>query len=137
MYEICKTLVDRGVKVFSVKDNSVLDLSADGKFKLAMFCYFAEKERERTSERTKEALKRKKAAGKKLGRPHTISKKKLDACKDYILSLLADGANTNKIASKCGVDWVTAKRYISNLSNAEKQNIINEKVLLLTNQGAE
>ena len=47
MYEICKILVDKGVHVFSVKDNQILDLSADGKFRLAMYCYFAEKERER------------------------------------------------------------------------------------------
>lgn len=102
MYEICKTLVDRGVHVFSVKDNQLLDLSADGKFRLAMYCYFAEKERERCSERTKEALQRLRADGKHLGRPHgTIGKRlKLENTRDYIKQLVDEGRSTVFIAKR-------------------------------------
>lgn len=102
MYEICKMLVDKGVHVFSVKDNQVLDLSADGKFRLAMYCYFAEKERERCSERTKEALARKKAEGVKIGRPFGTAGKMLmlSNTKDYIKSLVDDGHTVAYIAQR-------------------------------------
>lgn len=102
MYEICKILVDRGVHVFSVKDNQILDLSADGKFRLAMYCYFAEKERERCSERTKEALNRIKATGKHIGRPHGAIGKmlKLDGTKDYVFELVDAGCTVTEISRR-------------------------------------
>ena len=104
MYDIVKTLVDKGVHIFSVKDNQLLDLSADGKFRLAMYCYFAEKERERCSERTREALNRIKATGKHIGRPYgAIGKKFLfDSVADYVKSLIDEGKSTKFIARRLG-----------------------------------
>lgn len=104
MYEICKTLVDKGVHVFSVKDNQVLDLSADGKFRLAMYAYFAEKERERCSERTRETLARKKAQGVKIGRPFGTAGKMLmlSNTKDYIRTLIDGGYSVKQIADRMG-----------------------------------
>ncbi|PMG47854.1 recombinase family protein [Shewanella sp. 10N.286.52.B9] len=62
-------LTQKGIKVVCL-DLPVADLSsAEGKLMLQMFSAFAEFERNRIRERTKEGLERAKAQGKKLGRP--------------------------------------------------------------------
>ncbi len=62
-------LVNRGVDVISL-DLPVRNLaSAEGKLMLQMFSAFAEFEKSRITERTKEGLARAKTEGKKLGRP--------------------------------------------------------------------
>lgn len=62
-------LTDKGIKVVYL-DLPVADLSsAEGKLILQMFSAFAEFERNRIRERTKEGVERAKAQGKKLGRP--------------------------------------------------------------------
>ena len=125
MYEICKILVDRGVHVFSVKDNQILDLSADGKFRLAMYCYFAEKERERCSERTKEALNRIKATGKHIGRPLGACGKllKLEGTKDYIFQLVDSGYSVKRIADKINCGSRTISDFLKKYNVMTKQQI--------------
>jgi DNA invertase Pin-like site-specific DNA recombinase len=125
MYEICKILVDRGVHVFSVKDNQILDLSADGKFRLAMYCYFAEKERERCSERTKEALTRIKATGKHIGRPLGACGKllKLEGTKDYIFQLVDSGYSVKRIADKINCGSRTISDFLKKYNVMTKQQI--------------
>lgn len=62
-------LGDRGIKVVCL-DLPVADFSsAEGKLMLQLFSAFAEFERNRIRERTKEGLERAKVEGKKLGRP--------------------------------------------------------------------
>ena len=125
MYEICKILVDRGVHVFSVKDNQILDLSADGKFRLAMYCYFAEKERERCSERTKEALNRIKATGKHIGRPLGSCGKllKLESIKDYIFQLVDSGYSVKRIADRINCGSRTISDFLKKYNVMTKQQI--------------
>ena len=125
MYEICKILVDRGVHVFSVKDNQTLDLSADGKFRLAMYCYFAEKERERCSERTKEALNRIKSTGKHIGRPLGARGKllKLESTKDYVFQLVDSGYSVRQIAVKINCGSRTISDFLKKYNVMTKQQI--------------
>jgi DNA invertase Pin-like site-specific DNA recombinase len=71
---------------------------------LQMFSAFAEFERNRIRERTKEGLERAKAQGKKLGRPeahatmHSVQAKK------------AEGLSQSKTAEALGVRIATVKR---------------------------
>jgi len=72
-------LTDKGIKIVCL-DLPIADLSsAEGKLMLQMFSAFAEFERNRIRERTKEGLERAKAQGKKLGRPeaHGLSQSKV------------------------------------------------------------
>jgi len=118
MYEICKRLVDKGVKVFSVKDNRGFDLSPEGKFMLAINCYFAEKERERIRQRTIEALQRKKQEGAKLGRPKKPITEFLNRQKDYIKQSIEGGICIKDIAEKLN----TNPQYLTRF--CRKNNII-------------
>ena len=64
------------------------------------FSMAAEIERELISQRTKEALRVKKAAGIKLGRPVGSGKSKLDPFKLEIEALLANGSTQKFIANR-------------------------------------
>lgn len=112
MYEICKQLVDKGVKVFSVKDNRGFDLSPEGKLMLAINCFFAEKERERIRQRTKEALDAKRKQGIVGGRPKSDARKKCDLVKDYIADSIRCGLFIKDIAENVGVPYSIMERYI-------------------------
>ena len=70
-----KELTDKGIGFISLTDN--LDFStASGKLHFQILSAFAEFERALISERTKEALRRKKETGVKLGRPKGSKDKK-------------------------------------------------------------
>ncbi len=62
----------------------------------------AEIERDLISQRTKEALRVKKAAGVKLGRPRGPGKSKLDLYQPEIEALLANGSTQKFIAKRYG-----------------------------------
>ncbi len=64
------------------------------------FSMAAEIERDLISQRTKEALRAKKAAGMKLGRPKGPGKSKLDAFRPEIEALLANGSTQKFIAQR-------------------------------------
>ncbi len=98
-------LADKGIRVVCL-DLPVADLSsAEGKLMLQMFSAFAEFERNRIRERTKEGLERAKAQGKKLGRPKahntTIS----------VQTKKAEGLSQSKTAEALGVGIATVKRH--------------------------
>lgn len=82
MQQTIEMLVDRGIDVVSL-DLPVRNLaSAEGKLMLQMFSAFAEFEKSRIIERTKEGLARVKTEGKKLGRPAaTDTVKRVQAAK--------------------------------------------------------
>jgi DNA invertase Pin-like site-specific DNA recombinase len=64
------------------------------------FAMAAEIERELISQRTKEALRVKKAAGVQLGRPRSPGKSKLDAFRPEIEAILANGSTQKFIAQR-------------------------------------
>jgi len=97
-------LVDKGVDVVSL-DLPVRNLaSAEGKLMLQMFSAFAEFEKSRIIERTKEGLARAKTEGKKLGRPAaTDTVKRVQEAK-------AKGLSQSKAALELGLSLPTVKR---------------------------
>jgi len=90
--EILALATRKGIRVYSVKGNWHLDQSLQSKIIALAFSMAAEIERDLISQRTKEALRFKKAQGLKLGRPRGPGKSKLDAFRPEIESLLANGS---------------------------------------------
>ena len=78
------------------------------------FAMAAEIERDLISQRTKEALRARKAAGIKLGRPRGPGKSKLDPFRPEIEALLANGSTQKFIA----------QRYHTTEGNKPRQHII-------------
>ncbi|WP_283597790.1 recombinase family protein [Photobacterium phosphoreum] len=104
-------LTQKGIKVVCL-DLPVADLSsAEGKLMLQMFAAFAEFERNRIRERTKEGIERAKVQGKKLGRPEAY-KTTIDvqAKKD-------EGLSQSNAAKELRISIATVKRHW-NKSNA-------------------
>ena len=79
---------------------------------VTIFSLLAELERDLVSERTKIALARAKASGKKLGRPKRPGKSKLDERKEEIQHFLSKGVNKANIAKILGVSWSALDNFI-------------------------
>ena len=105
MLEIMQVLsiaMEKEISVYAVKGNWQLDNSIQSKIMAMVFSMAAEIERDLISKRTKEALRAKKAAGFKLGRPRGIGKSKLDKFRPEIEALLANGSTQKFIANRYG-----------------------------------
>lgn len=105
MLEIMQVLaiaLEKGINIYAVKGKWQLDQSIQSKIIAMVFAMAAEIERDLISKRTKEALKAKKAAGVKLGRPKGIGKSKLDPYKLEIEALLNNGSTQKFIANRYG-----------------------------------
>jgi DNA invertase Pin-like site-specific DNA recombinase len=98
--EVLSIAMEREVHVYSVKGNWRLDTSIQSKIVAMAFSMAAEIERELISQRTTEALKARKAAGAKLGRPKGPGKSKLDPFQPEIEALLSNGATQKFIADR-------------------------------------
>ncbi|ODS22338.1 resolvase [Candidatus Endobugula sertula] len=98
--EILSIAMQRGICVYSVKGNWQLDQSIQSKIVAMAFSMAAEIERDLISQRTKEALRAKKAAGIPLGRPKGPGKSKLDPYRPEIEALLVNGATKAFIAER-------------------------------------
>ncbi len=98
--EILSLATQRGINVYAVKGNWRLDQSIQSKIIAMAFSMAAEIERELISQRTKEALRYRKAQGMKLGRPKGVGKSKLDAYRPEIEGLLANGTTQRFIAKR-------------------------------------
>ncbi len=88
------------VCIHAVKGNWQLDQSIQSNIIAMAFSMAAEIERDLISQRTKEALRAKKAAGVRLGRPKGPGKSKLDAFRPEIEALLANGSTQKFIAKR-------------------------------------
>nr|WP_317402803.1 recombinase family protein [Plesiomonas shigelloides] len=101
-------LTEKGIKVVCL-DLPVADLSsAEGKLMLQMFSAFAEFERNRIRERTREGIERAKAQGKKLGRPKAIDTTAAVQAKK------TEGLSQSKTAQVLGLGISTVKRHWNN-----------------------
>jgi len=112
----------KGIAVYSVKE--AIELNGDtmqAKVMSTMLALFADLEREFISQRTKEALKARKAAGVKLGRPKGPGKSKLDVHREEIVALLQNGSTKVHVARKYGTTT-------PNLYNWLKKNKLTEEV---------
>lgn len=109
-----------GVKVYTVKDGYELGDNIQSKVLAFAFGIAAEIERDMISQRTKEALARKRLEGVILGRPKgrktAIEKRKLYGKASLIKALLEEGVSQRKIAKICKVDRNTLGRFIKNTS---------------------
>jgi DNA invertase Pin-like site-specific DNA recombinase len=111
----------KGVKIWTIKDNYRLGDSIQAKILAFAFGLSAEIERDLISQRTKEALARKRSEGFTLGRP-TGSKSdrlKLTGHEAEIQSLIAEKVSKSAIARKLGVCRQTV---ISFLKNQQKSS---------------
>ena len=98
--EILSIARQKGISIYAVKGAWELDGSIQSKVMAMAFSIAAEIERDLISARTKEALKARKAAGVKLGRPRGPGKSKLDPHRDEIVALLKNGSTKAHIAKK-------------------------------------
>jgi putative DNA-invertase from lambdoid prophage Rac len=99
------SLIERGIKVHSL-DLASSDLaSAEGKLMLQVFTAFAEFERSRIRERTREGLERAKANGVKLGRP------KAEQTTSAVQAEKLKGLSQSKTAMTLGISLATVKRH--------------------------
>ena len=106
--------MEKGVKVFTTKERYELGNNINSKVLAFAFSLSAEIERNMISQRTKDALTRKRSEGKALGRPKgTLSKKtKLTGKENTIKELLSKNISVSSIARILGVNRLTLSSYI-------------------------
>ena len=120
--EILNICMIKGCRVWTVKDNFRLGDDIQSNVLAFAFGLSAEIERNLISQRTKEALARRRAEGVVLGRPkgrkNSPLKHKLYGKRHLIKELLAQGYSKNKIARICKVNRGTLYRFLTELTES-------------------
>ena len=128
--EIILFAIDKEIKMYTVKGNWQLDDTIQSKIMAMVFAMAAEIERDLISQRTKEALRVKKANGMILGRPKGPGKSKLDIYRVEIEALLQNGSKQSFIANRYGAteatlsNWITKNKIVKHKSNRIKNKIL-------------
>ena len=102
-----------GAKVWTVKDNYRLGDDITSKVLAFAFGISAEIERRLISQRTKEALARKKSEGVKLGRPKGPGKRLLDGKEKQIKAMLDAGLSKVQVAKVYGIHVSTLHEFLT------------------------
>lgn len=114
--EILNICMNKECRVWTIKDNYRLGEDIQSKVLAFAFGLSAEIERNLISQRTKEALARKRAEGVVLGRPKgsktAPERFKLYKKRNLISELLREGVSKRQIAKICKVDRGTLDRYL-------------------------
>jgi len=116
--EMLSIAKEKGIAIYSIKGGWELNGSIQSKVMAMAFSIAAEIERDLISQRTKEALKARKAQGIKLGRPKGPGKSKLDDHKEEIIALLANGSTKAFVAKRYKCSTVNLYNWL------KKNNII-------------
>lgn len=122
--EILNHCMSKECKVWTIKDNYRLGEDIQSKVLAFAFGLSAEIERNLISQRTKEALARKRQEGVVLGRPkgkkNSAEKHPLYRKRKLIQRLLDAQVSKRKIAKICKVDRGTLTRYIQQMQSEEE-----------------
>lgn len=106
--------MERGVKIWTIKDGYRLGDDIQSKVLAFAFSLSAEIERNMISQRTKEALARRKAEGKVLGRrPGRAVNVKLTGHEKEIRKMLRDGKSKAEIGRYFGINRNTVRIFIN------------------------
>ncbi|MDR1370496.1 MAG: master DNA invertase Mpi family serine-type recombinase [Dysgonamonadaceae bacterium] len=113
---ILNDCMNRDIKIWTIKDNYQLGSDINSKVLAFAFGLSAEIERNLISQRTKEALARKRAEGRILGRPKGSKSKlkKLSGRENEIKMLLNKQMSKSAIARTLGVHRLTLNEFIKN-----------------------
>jgi DNA invertase Pin-like site-specific DNA recombinase len=117
--------METGARVWTIKDGYRLGDDIQSKVLAFAFGLSAEIERNLISQRTKEALERKKSEGMILGRPKgkTSETSKLDGAELGTTIMLMQGISINRIAKLYGVHRNTVKLFIKKKKLDSARNI--------------
>ena len=112
---ILNLCLQKGTQVWTIKDNYRLGTDIQSKVLAFAFSLSAEIERNLISQRTKEALSRIKAEGRKLGRRIGDRNRRhiWDGKEQIIIALLQQGVPKTQIAKKIGVSINTIYNFIA------------------------
>jgi DNA invertase Pin-like site-specific DNA recombinase len=116
---ILNQMMVNGVRIWTIKDNYRLGDSMEAKILAFAFGLSAEIERDLISQRTKEALARKRSEGFTLGRPpgSKSARLKLSGHEAEILVLLIEKVSKCAIARKFGVSRKTVVSFVNGLQS--------------------
>ncbi|MBR6346343.1 MAG: master DNA invertase Mpi family serine-type recombinase [Bacteroidales bacterium] len=119
--EVLSFCMSRGCKVWTIKDGYRLGDDIQSKVLAFAFGLSAEIERNLISQRTKEALQRKRAEGVILGRPagHKSSPRcyKLYSKRQQLKEMIEAGVTISEAARKLKVSRQTVRRFINDIIN--------------------
>jgi len=121
--EMLSILKDKEVNVYAIKGDWELNGSLQSKIMAMVFSIASEIERDLISKRTKEALRARKVAGVKLGRPKGVGKSKLDEFKEEIIALLRNGSTKAFVADR----YVTSQVNLYNWIKKNNLNVTSQK----------